>query len=99
MSSLLTDGARLVEALCWPAVTAYGLWRYAPVLTRFAPGAGSVVPVAVDMQVPDDLVAFAMQEREAWAQEEVLRAVRERYDTLRDWNKVRAAVGIGRIDP
>jgi len=43
-------------------------------------------------------VAYAMQEREAWAQEEVLRAVRERFEELRDWNKVRSAVGIGRID-
>lgn len=50
------------------------------------------------VEVPDDLVAYAMQEREAWAQEEVLRAVRERYEELRDWNKVRSAVGIGRID-
>jgi len=39
-----------------------------------------------------------MQERESWAQEEVFRAIRERYEELRDWNKVRAAVGVGRID-
>ena len=51
-----------------------------------------------EVEVPDDLVAYAMQEREAWAQEEVLRAVRERYEELHDWNKVRSAVGIGRID-
>lgn len=51
---------------------------------------------AVD--VPNDLMALAGQERELWAQEETLRAMRERYDALGDWNKVRSAFGIGRLD-
>jgi hypothetical protein len=50
------------------------------------------------VEIPNDLVAVAMQERESWAQEETLRAIRERFEDLRDWNKVRAAVGVGRID-
>ena len=94
----MRDLAVLLSALLWPAVVAYGLWRFAPVVERFAPGAGAVVAEQEVPEVPDDLVAFAMQEREAWAQQEVLRAVRERYDELRDWNKVRIGVGIGRID-
>jgi len=39
-----------------------------------------------------------LQENEVWAQEEVMRVVRERYEELGDWNKVRVAVGVGRID-
>ncbi len=85
--------------LLWAAVTIYALHRLSAVLERFAPVRSApedLVPPLVE--VPDDLVAVAMQERESWAQEEVMRAVRERYEELRDWNKVRSAFGIGRID-
>jgi len=50
------------------------------------------------VEVPDDLLALANQEREVWAQEETLRAIRERYEVLKNWNKVRFAFGVGRID-
>jgi len=50
------------------------------------------------VEVPEDLVAVANQERESWAQEEVLRVIRERYEDLKDWNRVRAAFGVGRIE-
>lgn len=84
--------------LCWVAVAAYAVHRLAAVIERFAPTAPVAVAPAAPVEVPDDLVAVAMQEREAWAQEEVLRAIRERYEELRDWNRVRAAVGVGRIE-
>jgi hypothetical protein len=45
--------------------------------------------------VPDDLMALALQHPEPWAQEDVLKVVRERYEMLRDWNLVRSAMGIG----
>jgi hypothetical protein len=48
------------------------------------------------VEVPEDLIALANQERETWAQEETLRAMRERYEALGDWTGVRAAFGIGR---
>jgi len=57
-----------------------------------APG----IPPAVE--VPDDLIAVAMQENEVWAQEELLRVIREKHEQYRDWNKVRAAMGLGRRD-
>lgn len=56
--------------------------------------ATTVDPLA-PVDVPDDLLALAAQERELWAQEETLRAIRERYDALKDWNMVRSAFGIG----
>jgi hypothetical protein len=85
--------------LLWAAVAVYALHRLSAVLERFAPVRSSpedMVPPLVE--VPEDLVAVAMQERESWAQEETLRAIRERYEELKDWNRVRSAVGIGRID-
>lgn len=50
------------------------------------------------IEVPDDLVALANEERESWAQEETIRAMRERYEALGDWNLVRSAFGIGKRD-
>lgn len=89
----------MLTHLLWAAVAVYAIHRLSAVLDRFAPVRSSpedLVPQLVE--VPEDLVAVAMQEREGWAQEEVLRAARERYEELKDWNKVRSAFGIGRID-
>lgn len=47
--------------------------------------------------IPDDLEALAMTESETWAQEDVRGIIRERYAQLKDWNKVRIAVGIGEM--
>lgn len=86
--------------LLWAAVVVYALHRLSAVLERFAPVRPEEVAPAAEslVEIPEDLVAVAMQERESWAQEETLRAIRERFEDLRDWNKVRAAVGVGRID-
>ena len=85
--------------ILWAAVTVYAIHRLSAVLERFAPVRSSLGEVVTPLvEIPEDLVAVAMQERESWAQEETLRAIRERYEELKDWNRVRAAVGIGRID-
>lgn len=86
--------------LLWATVAVYALHRLSAVLERFAPvRPETMVPPAEPLvEIPDDLMAVAMQEREGWAQEEVLRAIRERYEDLKDWNRVRSAVGVGRID-
>lgn len=54
--------------------------------------------VSVPAEIPEDLQAVALQENEIWAQEEVIRVIREKYEQYRDWQKVRAAMGIGRRD-
>lgn len=75
------------------------IYRLATAIERFAP-----VRQAEEAQelvlplVPDDLMALAMQEKEVWAQEEVMRVIRERYELYNDWNNVRAAMGVGRRD-
>lgn len=87
-----------LSQLVWAGVVLWCLPEVCDTLRAFAPVRGTAPMLMEEVEVPDDLVAYAMQEREAWAQEEVLRAVRERYEELHDWNKVRSAVGIGRID-
>ena len=68
-------------------------------MERFLPPASEAAPlIPLPTEVPEDLLAVSMQERESWAQEEVLRAIRERYEEYKDWNRVRAAFGVGRID-
>ena len=85
--------------LLWALVACYAIWRFAAVAEQFAPrDLASAADVDAPVEVPDDLVALAMQEREAWAQEETLRAMRERYESSGDWNLVRSAFGVGRID-
>jgi hypothetical protein len=88
----------MLAHLLWAAVTVYAIRQIGDIAVRFAPARPETALPPAPVELPDDLVAVAMQERESWAQEEVLRAIRERYEELRDWNKVRAAVGVGRID-
>jgi len=83
--------------LLWIVAFVFATHRVSSVAKQFAP----IPPGTIDKQdyeVPDDLVAITLQENEVWAQEEVMRVVRERYEELGDWNKVRVAVGVGRID-
>jgi hypothetical protein len=58
-----------------------------------------------ELVVPQDIVALAMRESEEWAQEEVLKAAKERFLKVKDatmpdaqrWNLVRKALGIGEL--
>ena len=86
----------LVIHSLWAAVAVYFVHTAAGVVREFK--AAPVAPVLPPpVEIPEDLVAVANQEREPWAQEEVLRSIRERYEDLRDWNRVRGAFGVGRI--
>lgn len=57
------------------------------------------------LEIPEDIVALAHTYSEAWAQEDVLKAARERFEATRDsaipvnqrWNLVRKALGIGTL--
>lgn len=85
----------LIQTALWVAVTAYAVWRLAAAWERFAPlPPKDTTPVAV----PHDLMAFALSHEEEWAQEDVMKAIRERYELTNDWNAVRMAFGIGRLD-
>lgn len=82
----------LVESLVWAAVAAYGIWRLARALERFAPEPRPIG--AEEVAVPDDLAALALQESEAWAQRDAMRLIREKFAEKRDWNLVRRAMGV-----
>lgn len=82
----------------WASVAVYALHTVLQAVALFAPKAEEKDWPDDLVEIPDDLLAVAAQEREAWAQEEVMRAMRERYEELKDWNKVRGAFGVGRID-
>ena len=91
----MSDAAHVL----WAIVAAYDVWRLAAVVELFAPSHAPEASDAVDdVEIPEDLVALAMTQSEGWAQEDTIKAIRERYEQLRDWNRVRAAFGIGRID-
>ena len=57
------------------------------------------------VEIPEDIVALAQTYTESWAQEDVLKAARERFEATRDttltphqrWNLVRKALGIGTL--
>lgn len=83
--------------MLWAAVVVYAIHRIGDIVVRLAPARPEAAPLPPLVELPEDLVALAMQERESWAQEELLRVIRERYDDLKDWNRVRAAMGVGRI--
>jgi hypothetical protein len=85
----------LVPHLLWAVVVVLAVYRLAQAAERFAP---VVATDAVDVpfvEIPDDLMALVMQYPEPWAQDDMLKVIRERYEALGDWNRVRAAVGVG----
>lgn len=90
-------------ALVWAAALVYTARRIAiafesgvATLARAAwPTPTDAAPLSV---IPDDLVALAMQYDEEWAQEDVLKAMRERFEQRGDWNLVRQAYGVAPTD-
>lgn len=96
-----------LTALAWAAVAAYGLWRFAQVAERvgmaFVERLADFAPQSPDFEppkpppIPDDLTALAFSQSEAWAKEDVLKAIREKYEEYADWNKVRVAFGVARV--
>ena len=88
--------AALCGHLIWAAVAVYAI-RTAASIVHSSP-ARAVVEKDEPVEIPEDLVALSMQHSESWAQEDLLRVIREKYEELRDWNRVRSAMSIGRID-
>ena len=76
----------------------YTVWRFSAVAEHAIARQNPPLPVPTPLEavvVPEDLVAIAMIHSEVWAQEDTLKAIRERYEQLQDWNRVRSAFGIG----
>ena len=89
----------MIGDILWPVAFVIGVYRLAQAIELFSPEKiAKLKAVEPPAAVPEDLVALALRENEAWAQEEVMRAIREKYEDLQDWNAVRSAMGVGRID-
>ena len=81
--------------LTWPLAVVASVYRLATAWERFSPALPPESPASAGVVVPEDLVALAMTESELWAQEEMLKAMREKYELYGDWNRVRSAFGVG----
>lgn len=85
-----------VRSVIWAAVVVYAARLAAAAVVPWHPVATpAALPDPVD--VPDDLVALAMAQSEPWAQEDMVKAMRERYEQYGDWDRVRSAFGIGHL--
>jgi hypothetical protein len=96
----MTDAlATLCTSLVWAGVAVYAIRRAEAVLAQWRATApvDATASGAPFVDVPDDLLAYATSMSESWAVEDTLRVVRERYDELQDWNRVRRAIGIGAL--
>jgi hypothetical protein len=82
----------------WAAVAIYAIHRMSTAIEQFAPAKHEASAEEPAPEVPDDLVAYAMSFSETWAQEDAMRAIQQSYEQWKDWNRVRAAMGIGGID-
>ena len=96
----------MIAALVWAGVVVFALVRTEAVVRHWlALTYPPVVPTEQDVEVPQDIMALAMRESEEWAQEEVIKAAKERFLKVKDatmpdgqrWNLVRRALGIGEL--
>lgn len=93
----------VIVALVWACALVYAAHRLACAFeTGVATFARAAWPAPEEAEplvvIPDDLAALAMQYDEEWAQEDVLKAMRERFEQRKDWNLVRQAYGVAPTD-
>lgn len=81
--------------ITWPLTLVVAVDRLASAWERISLPASSEISAPDGVVVPEDLVAVALTESEPWAQEEMLKAMREKYKVYGDWNRVRSAFGVG----
>lgn len=95
----------LVASLAWACVAVYAIASLRAFGADWLDAQRGPVPEEADapLELPADIEALAQQESALWAQDDVRKAARERYDALRTsalsdadrWNLVRKALGIG----
>lgn len=83
-----------LACLTWAAVAAFFVSRIDRIAHRWLDLTNTARQPSSTVEIPDDLQGLAMAETEKWAQDQTLEAIRERYDRLKDWNRVRAALGV-----
>lgn len=85
----------MIAHLIWAAVAIYAVHSAVRVALAFVPSSPSS---GEEVVLPEDLIAYAMSFTEQWAQEDCLKAIRQSHEKWKDWNRVRAAMGIGRLE-
>jgi hypothetical protein len=81
--------------ITWPLALVVVAYRVASAWERISVPVSPEIAAPDGVVVPEDLVAVALTESEPWAQEEMLKAMREKYELYGDWNRVRSAFGVG----
>ncbi len=98
----------LLASVVWAGVAVYAIRQAVALAHRWfalheiAPDADA--PAVIEL--PADIEALASRESALWAQEDVRKVARERFDALRQsdltnaqrWNLVRKALGVGTLD-
>lgn len=87
--------SNVVIAVLWAAVAVYAISTAKALAMLVLERRMPTIKPEEEVVIPEDLYALALSESETWAQEEVLRAIRESYDTHKDWNRVRFGMGVG----
>lgn len=88
----------LLSSLAWTASAVLCIYRADRIAHRWLAMKEQRTAVPEPVEIPDDLVGLALAESEKWAQDAIVKVVRERWDQYKDWNKVRAAMGVAARD-
>ncbi len=95
-----------LASLFWVSLGVYAVRRADVAVHRWMDLSVPKAEAGVEpLEIPEDIVALAQTYGEAWAQEDVLKVARERFEATRDsaipahqrWNLVRKALGIGTL--
>lgn len=86
-----------LAAVTWALIGALFIYRLDTFANRWLTVTRVSKIPAPPTEIPDDLTALALGETEKWAQDSVLAVIRERFEQLKDWNKVRTAMGVAQV--
>ena len=89
--------SEFLTSLVWAGVAVYAITQARAVAERWVATQERPAPVKPLelVEVPEDLHALALNESEEWAQVDMLRVIREKFEDHKDWNRVRKAMGVG----
>lgn len=97
---MTAQASEVFQHLIWAAVAVLFIARASTVAKRWLDliDPAHRASIGMPVQIPDDLLALAMGESEKWAQDSTIETIRQRFDKLGDWNKVRSALGVALKD-
>ncbi len=87
----------LFSSVVWALAACVCVFRFSDAIETFSPSGVDPEEDPLEAEIPQDLLAFATSLKDEWAIEDTIKVMRERYADLRDWNRVRAAMGIGSL--